>query len=44
MNVLYFFNVLCDVVWLLSFEWGVVGGHGAVGLDIWIREVDRQRQ
>ena len=44
MNVLYFFNVLCDVDWLLSIEWGVDGGHGAVGLDIWIREVDRQRQ
>ena len=43
-NVLYFFNVLCNVDWLLFVEWGVDGGHGVLGLDIWIEEVDRQRQ
>ena len=41
-NILFFFNVLCNVDWLLSIEWGVDGGYGARGLDIWIGEVDRQ--
>ena len=47
-NVVYYecFIFLCcfvNVDWLLSIEWGVDRGHGAVGLDIWIGEVDMQR-
>ena len=45
-NVLYFFNVLCNCVrvcnivdWLLSLEWG--GGWGrALALDVWIGVVE----
>ena len=45
-NVLYFFNVLCNslrvcniVDWLLSLKWGV-GWGWALALDVWIGVVE----